>query len=158
MTYSFNREARNIAQYMAVIIALFVALPVTADISSHQKFGDYTVHFSVFDSTFITPEVAKAYGLTRAGDRALVNISVTRTVDGKTSLGLPARISGTATNLIQQQRTLEFKMINEGEAAYYLAELRHTNEEVMSFLIDVQVDSNPAPLTVRFTRNLHTDN
>lgn len=134
-----------------------IALPAAADTNSSQKFGDVTVHFSVFNSTFLTPEVARAYNLTRAENRALINISVTKTTDGQTSLGLPARVTGTATNLIQQQRALEFKTIDEGNATYYLADLRHTNEEVMNFEIEVQTDSGAAPLSVRFTRKLHVE-
>lgn len=156
MTYLYNR-ALSVVGYLATICTLLMVLPASASIASQQKFGDYTVHYSVFNSTFITPEVAKIYGLTRAGNRALVNISITREVDGKTSLGLPAKISGTATNLMQQQRTLEFKKISEGDATYYLADLRHTNEEVMNFVVELQVDSHSAPFKVSFTRNLHTD-
>jgi len=151
--------AATLVVRVAGILALCAAFAhsALADTSSHQKFGDYTVHFSVFNSTFITPEVAQIYKLTRAGNRALINISVTKNTDGKTSLGLPAKVTGTATNLIQQQRVLDFKTIDEGNAVYYLADLRHTNEEVMNFAVDVQVESEAKPFTVRFTRKLHTD-
>ena len=126
-------------------------------VETSQKFGNYTVHFSTFNSTFISPEIAQIYGLTRASNQTLINISLTQTVDGKTTLGLPARVSGTATNLIQQQRTLEFKTIAEGDATYYLAPLRHTNEEVINFAVQVQAETESAPFAVRFTRNLHTE-
>lgn len=126
-------------------------------VETSQKFGTYTVHFSIFNSTFISPEIAQIYGLTRASNQALINISLTQAVDGKTTLGLPARVSGTATNLIQQQRTLEFKTIAEGDATYYLAPLRHTNEEVINFVVQVQAETESTPFTVRFTRNMHTE-
>lgn len=126
-------------------------------VETSQQFGEYTVHFSVFNSTFVSPEVARIYGLTRGKNQALVNISLTRTVDGKTTLGLPANVSGTATNLIQQQRSLSFKTIDEGDATYYLASVRHTNEEVINFDIQVQQDGSAVPFTVRFTRTLHID-
>lgn len=142
--------------FSAAVLSAAMAIPALADNNSYQKFGDVTVHFSVFNSTFITPDIARAYQLTRAGDRALINISVTETSDGQTSLGLPARITGTATNLLQQQRVLEFRAINEGDATYYLADLRHTNEEVMNFDIDVQLDTG-GPYRVRFTRKLHSE-
>lgn len=126
-------------------------------VETSQTFGEYTVHFSVFNSTFISPEVAKIYGLTRASNQSLVNISLTRTSDGKTSLGLPAEVSGTATNLIQQQRTLKFQTVSEGDATYYLAPVRHTNEEVINFVVQVKAESASAPFTVRFTRTLHEE-
>lgn len=155
----------NIPRMLIVLLGWFalLATPVSAQtgqakpVEISQKFGDYTVHFSVFNSTFITREVAALYQLTRGANQALVNISVTQTIDGKTSLGLPARISGTATNLIQQQRSLDFKTVSEGEATYYLAALRHTNEEVINFVVEVRPEAASAPFTVRFTRTLHIE-
>jgi hypothetical protein len=111
----------------------------------------------VFNSTFVTPSVAQTYQLTRARDRSLVNISITRTSDEGTRLGLPALIKGTASNLIQQQRSLTFREIDEGNAVYYIAPLRHSNEEVMNFAIDVQPQGEEKSFQVRFTRTLHVD-
>lgn len=151
--------------YLRVFI-LMLCLPALASqaqidqlkpVETSQTFGSYTVHFSVFNSTFITPEVAQVYGLTRSKNQVLVNISLTQTLDGKTTLGLPVDISGTATNLIQQQRVLNFQTINEGEATYYLAPLRHTNEEVVNFVVQVQAEGESTPFTVRFTRTLHAE-
>jgi hypothetical protein len=127
-------------------------------IATSKTFGEYTVHFSVFNSTLVPEEIAKIYQLTRGSQQVLINVSLTKTADGKTSLGLPGKVSGTATNLIQQQRALEFKTISEGEATYYLASLRHTNEEVMNFAIEVQTDAGQVPMVVKFTRTLHTEN
>ena len=126
-------------------------------VRSTQTFGDYTVHFTVFNSTFITPEIARAYALTRGNNQVLINISVTKTSGGKTSLGLPAKITGTATNLIQQQQVLDFKTISEGEATYYLASLRHTHEEAINFSVDVQPEGVAKPFVVKFTRTLHVE-
>ena len=150
-----STRLKNVTILFALLL-LICARPTFADTQTLQKFGDYTVHFSVFNSTFITPEVASVYQLTRAKDLALVNISVTRTTEGATSLGLPAEVSGTATNLIQQQRSLDFQTISEGDATYYIAPLRHTNEEIMHFAIQIQPDAVSAPFTVKFSRNLHS--
>ncbi|BFM19268.1 DUF4426 domain-containing protein [Gilvimarinus japonicus] len=126
-----------------------------------KTFGDYTVHFSTFSSAFITPEVAEVYGITRARNQLLVNVSVTQTDAGKTSLGLGATINGTASNLLQQQRVLDFAEINEGNATYYLAPLKHTNEEVYNFSITVTPTGtnheDAAPMTVKFSRKLYVE-
>lgn len=156
MKLLFTNNGLKISTFVLVPLLLICARPAFADTLTLQKFGDYTVHFSVFNSTFITPEVASAYQLTRARDLALVNISVTLDTDGATSLGLPAEVSGTATNLIQQQRSLNFQTISEGDATYYIAPLRHTNEEIMHFAIQIQPDAASAPFTVKFSRNLHS--
>ena len=41
-----------------------------------KRFGDYEVHFSAFNSTFVSPEIAKVYQLQRSPRHGLVNISV----------------------------------------------------------------------------------
>lgn len=125
-------------------------------VESSSRFGEYTVHYTVFNSAFIPAEVAAAYQVNRAKNRALVNVSVTRETQAGHSLGLPATITGTATNMIQQQRKLDFRTIDEGNATYYLADLRHTNEEIMNFAVQVQVEEQSQPFTVRFTRTLHS--
>lgn len=125
------------------------------DSERSAQFGAYTVHFSVFNSAFVPPDIAEIYQINRASNRALINVSVTRQDDGKTSLGLPAEVSGTASNLLQQMRTLDFQTISEGEATYYLAELKHTNEEVFNFAISVTPEDSGKPLNVKFSRKLY---
>lgn len=148
-------------QLFLAITLLMVSLQLAAqtnqakEVESSQVFGDYRVQFSVFNSTFISPEIAQTYQLTRGNDRVLINISVTNTSDGQINLGLPATVTATATNLLQQQRTLDFKTINEGEATYYIADLRHTHEEDINFSVNVQPNGVAQAFTVRFTRKLY---
>lgn len=113
-----------------------------------QQFGDYTVYHTVLNSTFIKPKVAEAYGLVRGDQWFLINISVNNA--GKI-FGQKALLNGTATNLMQQQKTLEFKEINEGEATYYVAPLRLAGQDVLHFAIDVQTAEDQEPFTVKFT-------
>ena len=49
-------------------------LPTTGFSEQVKKFHNYDVHYSVFNSTFITPQIAKAYNLKRATNRAYINI------------------------------------------------------------------------------------
>jgi uncharacterized membrane protein len=130
----------------------------TKEIQTFQKFGEYTVHYNVFNSKSIPAEVAKLYNLTRSKDIALVNISLTKTENGVTSLGLPAKVSVNAVNLMQQTKALEFKEIKEPEATYYLAPFRYTNEEDIRFEVSVLPEGESKPLTVSFTRRLFTEN
>lgn len=117
--------------------------------------GDYRVHFSTFTSDFLQPGTADALGFTRAKDRVLVNVAVTRKQpDGSYSLGVPADISGSATNLMQQQKSLVFKKVAETGATYYLAELRFTNEEMMYFQLSINTPSGDT-LAVKFSRKLY---
>jgi len=127
------------------------------EISTTEKFGDYTVHYNVFNSTDIPAKVAEVYKLVRGKDRALVNINLTKTENGSTSLGLPAVVSGASKNLMQQKQALKFIEIKEGDATYYIAPLVFTNEEVLHFDIQVGADANAKPMTFTFNRTLYTE-
>ena len=127
------------------------------EISTTQQFGEYTVHYNVFNSTNIPAKVAEAYKLVRGKDRALVNISLTKIDNGNTTLGLPAVISGSTKNLMQQTQTLTFMEVSEGDATYYLAPFVFNNEEVLHFTIKVGADATGKPMTINFNRTLYTE-
>jgi hypothetical protein len=139
---------------MAFAIGTQAQIDQPKEISTTKVFGDYTVHYTVFHSTDIPAKVAEIYKLVRGKDRALVNISLTRTENGTTSLGLPVQISGKTRNLMQQQQVLKFIEINEGEATYYLAPFVFSNEEVLHFDIEV-TGSDSKPMKVTFNRTLY---
>lgn len=119
-----------------------------------KQFDKHTVVFTVFGSGFLEPDIANAYGFSRGKDQALINISVNRRPLGS-SLGLPAILQGTATNLLQQQTQLEFVEIKEPDTVYYLAPFRFINEEIVHFELNVQVDGENYDL--KFTKKLYVD-
>ncbi|MCG3721842.1 DUF4426 domain-containing protein [Vibrio cincinnatiensis] len=134
----------------ALLLAAF-ALPSSAGQSINIK--DIEVHYSAFNSTFLTPQVARSYQLTRNGYSAILNISVLDTA----SLGKPAleaHISGQVRNLIGQTRSLQFREIKEDKAIYYLAEFRISNEESLTF--DIAIDAgNKGTGKLRFTQKFY---
>jgi hypothetical protein len=127
------------------------------EIRTTEKFGEYTVHYNVFNSTSIPASVAETYKLVRGKDRALMNISLTKTENGSTSLGLPAIVSAASKNLMQQKQALKFIEIKEGDATYYLAPFVFNNEEVLHFDVQVSADANSKPMSFTFNRTLYTE-
>lgn len=109
------------------------------------------VHYSAFNSAMLTPEVATQYKLKRNGYSAILNISVLDI----SKLGKPAidaSISGTSQNLLGQTRKLTFKQVKEGSAIYYLAEFPITNEEHLTFNIDINAgNTGSGPITFKQT-------
>ncbi len=138
-------------------IAAHAQIDQPKEISTTEKFGDYTVHYNVFHSMDIPAKVAETYQLVRGKDRALVNISLTKTENGSTSLGLPAIVSGTSKNLMQQKQALKFIEIKEGDATYYLAPFVFNNEELLHFDIQVNTDVTARPMTFTFNRTLYKE-
>ena len=129
----------------------------TKEISTSQKAGNYVVHFNVFNSTDIPASIAEQFKLVRGKDRALVNISLIKTENGKTSLGLPAIVSGATRNLMQQKQSLRFIEVKEGDVTYYLAPFVFNNEDLLYFDIQVKASENSSPILVQFNRTLYKD-
>lgn len=142
---------------MTFSLHAFAQINQSKEIKTFQKFGAYTVHYNVFNSKLVPPEVAEIHNLTRGKDLALMNISLTKTENGVTSLGLPAQIKAKAINLMQQTKSLEIIEIKEPEATYYLASIRYTNEEDLRFEVSVLPPGETTPLKITFNRRLYTE-
>ncbi|WNZ56617.1 DUF4426 domain-containing protein [Microbulbifer sp. EKSA008] len=147
---------KRILTLAASVALLFLSVGAAAQeartIKNYADFGDYRVVYSVFNSDFIQPDIARQYQLARAKDRAYVNVSVVKKEGG--THGLSAEMSGTATNLIQQSRPLKFKEIREGDAVYYLAPLRFEDEETLTFNVDIKLPNGKSE-TITFRRRLN---
>ena len=120
----------------SLVAVLFMAIASVSSAENMKKLGSLEVHYIALGSTFITPEIAKAYNIERSRFNGLINISV---LDGKTK-GKPAKevsITGTVRNKIGQIKQLEFREIKEGSAIYYLADISYRNGETYRFEIDI---------------------
>ena len=109
----------------------FLAAPLSYAEQS-QTAGAYQVHYVAFASTFLSPEMAKKYSVIRGKNRALINISIL----DKNNRPVQAKLNGTVKNLPGQILRLEFEEVIEGDAVYYLAQTRFSDQELMRFDIN----------------------
>ncbi|MCG9583993.1 DUF4426 domain-containing protein [Vibrio tubiashii] len=140
-------------QWITLILATALALPAWA--GQFKTIKDVEVHYSAFNSTFLTPQVARSYKLKRNGYSAILNISVL----DNSQVGKPAitaELSGSAKNLIGQTRELSFREVKEGSAIYYLAEFPISDEERLTFNIDVSAGNKGAG-ALKFTQKFHVE-
>ena len=119
---------------LLLVISLLV-LSTSAHAEQKKELGQWEVHYIVFPTTFLTPEIAKANGLIRSKYNALVNISV---LDKETKVAQRIDISGTARNLIGTTKPLNFKRVIDGDAIYYLAPLSFRHMEKYTFSVDIR--------------------
>lgn len=133
-----------------------MALPAT---ESSKDFGDYVVHFNALTTEELTPEVAQQYGIVRAKNRAMLNVTVLRKDGSGGSLGtpVPGSVSATAINLTGQLRNLSFREIREGTAIYYISEMPITDGETLIFSIDVTPINESSRFSVRYKRQFFVD-
>ena len=117
--------------------------PLGAAAEQKMVFGDYEAHYIILPTTDLNASIANKYDLPRAKDRALVNVSVLN----KAAKPVRVEIDGRSENLLGQRQRLQFSEVVEGEAIYYLAILRHADEEFHRVAIDITLpDGDPAEL------------
>lgn len=116
---------------LVAVCTLMIA--TVADAEQMRRLGAWDVHYILFPTMFLSPEIAANYRITRGPDLALLNISVL------SAQGVPTRVAieGTVTNLLGQQQPLGFSETREGDAVYYLASIRYTDRETLRFAIDI---------------------
>ncbi len=125
--FDVQRARRGLFVFLSLLIA-----PATLA-EQYVKFGGVNVHYVVVNTAFLQPEIAANYDIVRAKDRALVNLSLI----GPDGVSQTADLKGKATNLLGQQQPLEFRLIQEGDARYYIATLRYTDRDTLRFSIEV---------------------
>lgn len=133
----------------SALLCLLLALPAFAE--RKETFGELDVHYSVFNSSFLQPDIAAAVGLTRSKTVGVLNVSAL-----KSGQGQPAKVSGTLKNLMGQTSNLQFKQVLESGAVYYLAEFPLREREVLTFTINVQVGDG-ATNTLTFNQEVFPD-
>lgn len=144
----------NRCQQLAFCVVLTLSLCQPTAVMAEQKrqLGDWDIHYIAFNSTFLTPQVARATNLSRNKNNAIINISV---LDSKTQQAQEVRIGGIARNLLGQQRDLVFREIKDGDAIYYIAVMPFRNEEQFRFSLDIRQGDTRQQLN--FDQKLYTE-
>lgn len=122
-----------------------------------KTFGDYEVFFNALSTEQLTPEVARAYNITRSKSRAMLNVTIRKkTPDGGTT-AVTGAVTVKATNLTGQLKSLSLRQITEGDAIYYIGDLPVANREVLVFDIKVTPMGETTPYEIRFQQQFYTD-
>ena len=139
---------------MKTLVLMAALTTLTAQAQQAMDFDDYSIHYNALNSSLLTPEVAKAYGIRRSDSRALINISVLKK-DGDATR---AQVTATGRNLTGQTRKVEMREVNEGDGAiYYIGELSVRNMETFDFTVLVTPEGNDKPYTVEFRQQFYTE-
>lgn len=134
-----------------LILCLSFFMALTAHAERKQSYGALDVHYNIFNSTFLQPNTAKAVGLNRSKNQAVLNVSMV-----KAGKGQKGAVSGQVKNLMSQTEALNFKEIDEGDAVYYLAQFAITGQEILRFELQV-TDSEGKTHLLNFTQEVFPD-
>ena len=134
---------------ISIALVLFTTITcLAASFRATAAGEDYEIQRIAFNSTFLDSEIARRYGITRAENLALVNVSVQR--GDVIGVGVPARVTGSANNLMHQVKTLEFREIREENAIYYIAPLRFDDGDTLTFKLDIVIEGETRPRQVQW--------
>ena len=148
---------------MKMVVGLFIVVlcapllfagKVLSGEPAYREFGNYKVYYSAFNSSFISPDIASKYDITRGKDKGLINIAV---VPDEIEGGRAALVTGYVSNIFQQRQELDFFEVREGSVVYYLAAFRFENEDPLTFKISVKPHPDKPSYNLSFQRTFYHD-
>ena len=123
---------------------------------SFSEFGDYVVHYNAQATEMLPPEVARAYGIQRSANRAMITVSVLKKQEGSIGQTVAAEVTVSASNLTGQLKSVDTREIREAEAIYYIGEMGVANRETLIFDISVRPEGEAAPFKIKFRQQFYT--
>lgn len=120
------------------------------------KQGRYEIFFSTFNTSIVTPKVAKSYGIVRSKSKALVNISVLKNNAEGLQVPVNTTVTGQSYDLILTKK-LDFFEVREQHAVYYLAQFDIEHKIPFYFTINVLPEGEKNPIKVQFKKILWVD-
>ncbi|NQZ87524.1 MAG: DUF4426 domain-containing protein [Colwellia sp.] len=138
------------------LFAILVSMTFVSNVFAEnmKKMGSMQIHYMAINATFLTPKIAKAYNIERSRFNGLLNISVLDDTKDST----PAKkvmIQGKARNDLGQIKTLEFDEVKEGDAIYYLAQIKYSDEE--TFYFDITISDGKETHQLKFKQKFYVD-
>lgn len=146
--------ARAITRFFILAFGLLTLAQAQA---GQTDFGEYQVHWSVFPSTFLDPEVAKANNLQRSRGIGMINISIMTEGEHGQIRTVGGQVEGQVANDIQQVNFLAFRRVQEGDSVYFIAQYQYRHGDLMTFNIKARPSGHNRDLPVRFTHTLFND-
>ena len=141
-----------------VSLIVLVALIPTSHAERSQTEGEFTVHYNAIPTTALNADIAKRYGITRSGGRALLNISVLRLTSGGTEpRAVPAHVKAFSHALTGQRSEIPLREIRDQDAIYYIGDFRIRGEEHLRFELEATPDGSERAIPVRFEQTFIGD-
>lgn len=134
-----------------------ISRPAEAPDVASKDFGAYILHFNALSTDQLTAEVARAYGITRSSNRALLTVSIIKKAEGTIGTPVAGKVVVRAANLTGQAKELTLKEIDESSAIYYVGDLAVVNRETLIFELDVTPENETKTLEVKFSRQFYSN-
>ena len=139
-----------------VISVMLLLCSLGAAAEQYVDDGPFRVHYAAVNTTALTPEVARQFGVARTRNEILLVLNAQQQIDGR-YVPVPATASGTATTLLGHVQTLELRAVREADVHYVVASFQTLDGEFMTIDAQVLPQGANAPLQVRFRQQFYRD-
>ncbi|MAR33180.1 MAG: hypothetical protein CMK35_05920 [Porticoccaceae bacterium] len=155
MTDTFYLRIMN-RKLCLLSLLLFFLIPGFAkelNIENLKQHADLEIYYSAFPSSFISPEIANSNRISQRKDLGIVNIVGLKRYGNY----VPLAIHGNVQNIFQQKQILNFNLVQEGDALYYLASFNYENEDFLTFSIWIKPQSATQENQIKFQKIMYID-
>ncbi|MFT4563661.1 MAG: hypothetical protein ACI9BW_003417 [Gammaproteobacteria bacterium] len=157
MFYKQAEIMRKLIFTNIVALSLLFLLAPQAMAERSDEFGDYQVHYNALTTDLIEPSVARAYGIIRSKNRALINIAILRKVMGTPAQPVRAVVKVEAVNMSAQLRSIDMRELSDAGAIYYIGEFPVTNRENLTFKFEVTLEGMTTTHSGSFKQEFYTE-
>lgn len=140
----------------ALIMLLMLLGSFAAAAEQFVDAGPYRVHYAAINTTALTPDIARQFGVSRTRNEILLVLNAQQQVDGR-YLPVPATATGTATTLLGHVQKLALRPVREADVHYVVASFQTLDGEFMRIDAQVLPEGANAPLTVKFRQQFYRD-
>ncbi|MAR90781.1 MAG: DUF4426 domain-containing protein [Pseudomonadota bacterium] len=133
-------------------LALFSVAELAAASGQYLEDDQYIVHYSAFNASMLTPQVAKAYDLNRSRQRGVLSIAVQRKQPEGPPVPVMAQLKGFTGQLGGSEIPLKFQLVEEGKAIYYLAQFLIDDGETLDFDVKIRPTPEYPPMALSFSQ------
>ncbi|SDK57014.1 DUF4426 domain-containing protein [Billgrantia gudaonensis] len=145
-----------LGRLIAVLLFAF-SLPLAAQ--QFEQVGDYQIHYSAVNTSFLSEDIARAHDIPRNAAMALLNVSVLEERDDGTTRPVTAQVDGRVGGLDSEDgEPLTFRTLRDGEGVVsQIAVFRIHADAPMRFDLDVRYDRNAEPAEVSFIQRFYIE-
>ncbi|TDO15409.1 MULTISPECIES: DUF4426 domain-containing protein [Halomonas] len=141
---------------LAMSLALLLTLPAQAQ--QFEQVGDYQIHYSAVNTSFLPKAVAREHGIQRSQVMALLNVSVLKELEDGSTRPVTASVEGRIAGLEGDDPTpLSFRSLRIDDIPSQVAVFRIHEDEPMRFDLRVRYDRNAEPAEVSFIQRFYID-
>jgi len=139
---------------LAILLLALTSYVMAADVETKDG---YVIHYNAINTTFLTPETAKRYQITRSKKLGMLNVSVRKGENPAPSKAVTAVVKAQAVNLNSQLKTLDMPLIEDGGAIYYIDTFAISNGETLKFTVTVDPESKGKEHKIEFEQQFFVD-